>query len=124
MEEKVKKITKKEMYGQLLELGEVKVNAELVKFINDQIATLDKRSEASKARAAKKQAEGDAMRAAIEGLLTEELQTADDVLAQIDDEDITVAKVRARLAQLVKAGKAVSEDVKVEGKTRKGYKLV
>ena len=75
MEEKVKKITKKEMYGQLLELEEVKVNAELVKFINDQIATLDKRSEASKARASKKQAEGDAMRAVIEGLLTEELQT-------------------------------------------------
>lgn len=47
-ETKVVKVTKKERFAQLLEIKEVKANAELVKFINHELELLEKKSGSKK----------------------------------------------------------------------------
>lgn len=134
----MEKITKREMYEALVayaeatdmevQVGEAVVTAtDFVAFATKEIEQLDKKAVKAKERAAAKRAEGDALTDAVLAVLTGEFQTAADVAAQIEDEDATVAKVSYRLGALVKDGKAVKEDIKVdrEGKKAvlKGYKL-
>ena len=128
----MEKITKKQMYEGMVAYfrGEDTEITEgmFAEFCLAQIADLDKKAVKAKERAAAKRAEGDALTDAVLAVLTGEFQTAADVAAQIEDEDATVAKVSYRLGALVKDGKAVKEDIKVdrEGKKAvlKGYKLV
>jgi hypothetical protein len=115
--ENVKKVTKKEYYGMLKEIVEnsnVEGQAELVEFIDKQIELLENKAAKAKEKAAEKRAEGDELRATVEAALTEEYQTIADITAQIDDEEVTKAKVTARLTQLVKDGIAVKEEAKTE----------
>lgn len=134
----MEKITKREMYEALVayaeatdmevQVGEAVVTAtDFVAFATKEIEQLDKKAVKAKERAAAKRAEGDALTDAVLAVLTGEFQTAADVAAQIEDEEATVAKVSYRLGALVKDGKAVKEDIKVdrEGKKAvlKGYKL-
>lgn len=134
----MEKITKREMFEALVayaeatdmevQVGEAVVTAtDFVAFATKEIEQLDKKAVKAKERAAAKRAEGDALTDAVLAVLTGEFQTAADVAAQIEDEDATVAKVSYRLGALVKDGKAVKEDIKVdrEGKKAvlKGYKL-
>jgi predicted transcriptional regulator len=57
-------------------------------------------------------------------LLTDEYQSAEAIAEQIDDPEVTKAKVVARLTQLVKAGVADKEQVKAEdGRKIMNYKL-
>ena len=134
----MEKITKREMFEALvayaearemeITVGEVTINSDdFVAFATKEIEQLDKKAVKAKERAAAKRAEGDALTEAVLGVLTADLQTAAEVAAQIEDEEATVAKVSYRLGALVKDGKAVKEDVKVDrdGKkaTLKGYKL-
>ena len=87
----------------------------------DQIAA---KAEKAKAYVAKKKAESDELREAVAAVLTEELQTREDILAALDaDEDVTIAKVGARLTALVKAGRAVKEEMKTVTGKKMGYKL-
>ena len=66
----------------------------------------------------------DELRGVIKSVLTDEFQTADAITSQIDGEDITRAKVIARLGQLVKNGEAEKTDVKTDdNRTVKAYKL-
>ena len=135
----MEKITKREMYEALVayaeatdmevQVGEAVVTAtDFVAFATKEIEQLDKKAVKAKERAAAKRAEGDALTDAVLAVLTGEFQTAADVAAQIEDEDATVAKVSYRLGALVKDGKAVKEDIKVdrEGKKAvlKGYRLM
>ena len=95
---------------------------------NEQVLLANKAAKA-KAKAAEKKAEGDELRDAVEAVLTDEFQTIADIAAQVEGEDVTVAKVTYRLGALVKAGKAEKAEVKVSGegeKVRKvmGYKAV
>lgn len=111
----MEKITKKQNYETLLEIvsnSDVELKGELVEFIEKEIATIDARAEKAKARAAEKRAEGDDLREAVQSVLTDELQTADAILVQIDGEELTKQKIVARLTQLVKAGIAVKEEIK------------
>lgn len=134
----MEKITKREMYEALVayaeatdmevQVGEAVVTAtDFVAFATKEIEQLDKKAVKAKERAAAKRAEGDALTDAVLAVLTGEFQTAADVAAQIEAEDATVAKVSYRLGALVKDGKAIKEDIKVdrEGKKAvlKGYKL-
>ena len=86
----------------------------LVEFINKQIEMIDNKSAKAKEKAAEKRAEGDELRAVIKSVLTNEYQTVDAITAQIEGEDITKAKVVARLTQLVNNGEAVKEQGKSE----------
>lgn len=122
-----KKITKRDNYEELSTIvaeSNSEIKEELLAFIEKEIASIDAKAEKAKAKAAEKKANGDELRDIVQSLLTDELQTADAILVQIDGEDLTIAKIRARLTQLVNAGIAVKEDIKnSENKTQKAYKL-
>ena len=127
MEKEEKRITKRDNYEALKEIVE-KSNVEnaemLVEFINKQIEMIDNKSAKAKEKAAEKRAEGDELRAVIKSVLTNEYQTVDAISAQIEGEDITKAKVVARLTQLVNNGEAVKEQGKSEdNKKVMTYKL-
>lgn len=123
-----KKMTKKDYFNTMKDIinaSDNELKGELIYFIETQIASIDNKAEKAKERAAAKKAEGDALREAVKLVLTNDLQTADDIFAKVEDaEDLTIAKVRARLTQLVNLGEAEKADVKTEdGKTKKAYKL-
>ena len=99
--------------------------ADLIDFLNAQIVAIDTKAEKAKARSAEKKANGDELRDVVQTILTEDYQTIDAIVAQIEGEDVTKAKVTARLTSLVKNGLAEKEDVKdEEGRKLKAYRLV
>lgn len=116
------KMTKVEILGMIKEACED--NEVIVEFCDKEIAALGAKAEKAKARAAAKKAEGDELRAIVASVLTTEPMIAEDVLAAITGvEDLTKAKVIARLTQLYKAGEAVKTEVTVDGKKRMAYSL-
>ena len=124
------KITKKDFYGALIELveGMETVGAydakDVQEFLEKQVAQIDAKAAKAKARAGEKKAEGDALRAEVAAHITDEFQTADDITALVEGfEDITKAKVVARLTQLVNAGIVTKEQVKVGDRKVMAYKL-
>lgn len=123
-----KKLTKKDFYAMLTEIveaTEVEMKEDLLAFIDKEVSLIDAKAEKAKARAAEKKAEGDALRDAVQAVLTKEYQTINDIASQVEGEEITKAKITARLTSLVKNGLAEKADVKTEdGKTVKAYKLV
>ena len=115
-----KKITKKENFIEiaafLTEAGKI----EWADVINHEIELLDNKAAKAKAAAAKKKTEGDALRDAVQAVLTDELQTIADITAKVEGEDVSAAKVQYRLNALVGAGIAVKEQVTVgEGESRR-----
>ena len=116
------KVTKVEIYGMIKEA--CADNEVIVDFCDKEIAALGAKAEKAKVRAAAKKAAGDELRAVVASVLTKEPMIAEDILACIEgDEDLTKAKVIARLTQLVKAGEAVKSEVTVDGKKRMAYAL-
>ena len=77
---------------------------------------LDAKADKAKARAAEKRAEGDELRATVKAVLTNEFQGIEDILPQVEGEEITKAKIIARLTQLVKAGEVEKAKAKTEDK--------
>lgn len=98
--------------------------AEYVEFIDKQIEALDKRKAAAAARAEKKKAESDALTDAIYELIGDKLVTVDEITVAFDDEEVTRAKVTARLGKLVNAGLIEKESVRVDGKKRMAYRRI
>ena len=112
-------MTNREKFVLMAEL--VADNTELVEFCNDQIAKLDAKAEKAREKAQLKKAQGDELYAAVISAVSTEPMTAEQVLECIEGEDLTVAKVRARLSQGVKNGALVKETLKVEGKSKVHY---
>ena len=115
-----KKITKKENFTEiaafLTEVGKI----EWADVINHEIELLDNKAAKAKATAAKKKTEGDALRDAVQAVLTDEFQTIADITAKVEGEDVSTAKVQYRLNALVGAGIAVKEQVTIgEGESRR-----
>ena len=125
--EKTTKITKKDNFNAIVEVLETAGRADLADVIRHEIELLANKASKAKATAAKKKVEGDALRDAVQAVLTDELQTIADVTAQIEGEDVSASKVQYRLNALVTNGLAVKEQVTVgEGETRRklmAYKL-
>lgn len=123
-----KKVTKRDYYEMLKEIvlnANVEGASELVEFIDKQVGLIDAKAEKAKARNAEKKANGDELREVVQSVLTDEFQTIDAIVAQIEGEEITKAKVTARLTSLVNNGIAEKADVKDdEGRKLKAYKLV
>ena len=123
-----KKITKRDYYEMLKEIvlnANVEEATELVEFIDKQVLLIDSKAEKAKARNAEKKANGDELREAVQNVLTDEFQTIDAIVSQIEGEEITKAKITARLTSLVKNGIDEKTDVKDdEGRKLKAYKLV
>lgn len=128
-----KKITKRDYYEMLKEIVyptnadcEMTVEqGELIEFLDKQISLIDSKAEKAKARNAEKKANGDELRDVVQSVLTNDFQTIDAIVAQIEGEEVTKAKVTARLTSLVNNGIAEKTDVKDdEGRKLKAYKLV
>lgn len=123
-----KKVTKRDYYEMLKNIvveANVEGATELVEFIDKQVELIDSKAEKAKARNAEKKANGDELREVVQSVLTEEFQTIDAIVAQIEGEEITKAKVTARLTALVNNGLAEKTDVKDdEGRKLKAYRLV
>lgn len=116
----MKKMTKKDMYALIAEL--CADNADVVAFCDNEVAKLEAKAEKAKAKAAEKKAAGDELYAAVVEAVGTEFVTTENVLGNIEGEDLTVAKIRARLIQGVKNGALVKESIKVEGKAKVHYK--
>lgn len=98
--------------------------AELIDFLDRQITSLKNKAVKAKEKAEQKKNEGDILKFAIKDILTEENQTLDEILNQLEIENISKAKVAARLGQLIKAGEASKVEVKTEdGKRVMAYSL-
>ena len=136
-----KKITKRDVLTAILamaedgnmhieDFGEGLTDAAVAEYCVKEMENLDKKIERTKAAAAKKREEGDELTEKVYALLTDEFQIIADITAQIDDPEISVNKVTARLSNLVKFGKAEKSEVTVPGvegqKTRRvmAYRLI
>lgn len=122
------KITKVDYFEQLagiVEASDVENKEDILKFIQGSIETLENRKRAAQERAEKKKNEPDELADAVKAVLSEELQTADDIAAQIEGEDVTKQKVVARLTKMVNAGIVRKDSVKTDDKRKiMGYALV
>lgn len=121
------KKTKAMYFAELREMVESWADREdqddLLEFIDNEVAILEKRKVAAADRAAKKKAESDALTDEIFALIGENPITVDEIVVALDNEEVTRNKVTARLGKLVKAGAIVKETVKVEGNKRMAYCL-
>lgn len=124
-----KKITKKQVFEALIgavtgmdKVGDIDAET-VIATLETAVAQIDAKAAKAKERAAEKKTAGDALRAEIETLLTDEFQTADAITEQVTVEDVTKSKVISRLSQLVAAGVAVKEQVKVDDRKLMAYKL-
>lgn len=115
-----KKITKKDNFNAIIGVLIDADREDLAKVIEHEIELLDAKSSKAKATAAKKKAEGDALRDAVQAVLTDEFQTIADITAKVEGEDVSTAKVQYRLNALVGAGIAVKEQITVgEGESKR-----
>jgi hypothetical protein len=96
---------------------------DIVEFCDRKIGQIVAKAEKAKEKNAQKKAEGDELREAVAAVLTNEPQLAEDILGQLEGEDLTVAKVRSRLTQLVNLRLASKAEVKVGDKKRMAYTL-
>ena len=120
-----KKMTKKEMFGLLLELletAEVAERDELKNFVAHEIEMIENKAE--KAKTYKRKKTADVLKEQIYTKLDVlEFRTIHDIVSDFDNADITAAKVSARLTSLVKEGVAIKEEIKIENRKLMGYKL-
>lgn len=128
----MEKKTKKEMWTSLLEIEDVAKDENLVAFIKKEIESIDKKAEKAKERAAKKAEESDSLKeeiyAVLEASEESEFTPIADIVAAIGREDVTPAKVTARLTKLVEAGRVIKQEISIEkdgGAKRRvqGYKV-
>ena len=110
----MEKKTKKQMFEEVIAMAKAEDRVDIIEFAEKEIAALDKKAAKAKETAAKKRAESDELMEVVKSVLTDEFQTLPDILTQIEGEDISGAKVTARLTKLVKAGEVVKEEVSVE----------
>lgn len=122
------KMTKKEYFNELktiVENSNVEDKNELIYFLQSQIESIENKAIKAKERAAAKKAEGDDLRELVKSTLTKDFQTVEDIVAKINREDITKAKVVARLTQLSNLKEIEKTDIKTEAnKSKKVYRLV
>ena len=118
-----KRVTKRDIYADIITMAREAEREDIVEFCEVQIEQLERKAEKAKERKASKAAAGDALKDAIAAVLTEDLQTAADITEKVMDagDEVTRAKVVARLTKLVKEGVAGKVQVKVDGKRIMAY---
>ena len=114
-----KKLTKKDFYAAIRTMvegvdtvGEIPAD-EVLAFIDKAVEQIDAKAAKAKEKAAEKKADGDALRETVLANVTGEFQTAEAITRAIGDDEISKAKVVARLTQLVNAGLVKKEQMKV-----------
>ena len=136
-----KNYTKREMYEVIKGLveagvitGELTENiteAEVTEFCNDELALLDKKAVKAKETQAKKKSEADELTDVVRSVMsTEDFETIADIVTRIEGEDVTAAKITARLTKLINLGVAEKTQVTIpatEGQKKRtvmGYRLI
>ena len=112
------KVTKKERYEQCIAaLAKADIDADLrndlIDFAKHEIELLESKAAKAKETAAKNKAAIDETAEGIKGALTNELQTINEIVAKINDPDVTVGKAQYRLRMLVENGDAEKEEVTI-----------
>lgn len=124
------KVTKRQVLEAIKELAEQDVDGmfsdtvsakDVIAYAETTIAQLDSKAEKARAKAAEKKVEGDELRERIFNILTDEYKTIADIVAELDDPDVTPSKVTARLTQLTKAERVHKKDIKIDSRKLKGY---
>ena len=117
------KVTKRERFNEIIDvLNTIDGTADLVDFVNDQIALLDKKAAKAKETAAAKKVADPLMDIVFNGV-TDELSTVADIVARIGDAELTAAKASYRLNKLAEMGNIVKDTIKVDKRTLVAYKL-
>ena len=83
----------------------------LIEFVQGERAALARKATKAKETAAAKKLERDELCDAVLAVLTSEPQTRDQIADQIEGDEVSVAKVGARLNKLVAAGDVVKTEV-------------
>ena len=83
----------------------------LIEFIDGEIAALERKAAKAKETAAAKKAERDELCEVVLSVLTAEPQTREQITEQVEGDEISVAKVGARLNKLVAQGLAEKTEV-------------
>lgn len=132
--EKVVKYTKAQKFADIEAiLGQVDTEdydiQALIEFVQGEQAALVRKAAKAKETAQAKKTELDELAQTVLGLLNAAPQTRDQIAEQIEDEEVTVAKVGARLSKLVAQGLAEKTEIaatSASGKktTRMAYALV
>ena len=106
---------------QTVNAGDFDFNVDtLIEFVQTEAAALGNKAAKAKAKAAERKTEVDELGQVVLSLLTAEPQTRDQITAQIEGEDVTVAKVGARLKKLFDLN--LASKVEVPGVTASGKK--
>lgn len=111
----MEKVTNKEMFTKVIALATEKNDTAMVDWAQAKIDALNAKAEKARAKAAEKKADGDALRDAVLNVLGDEAMTVADIVAALNDPDVTANKVVYRANALVDLGMAAKENVKVPG---------
>ena len=115
-------MTQREFYATIASTETLPV--ELIEFASDAMAQMDaaneKRREASAVKRAAKAAEREPIREAVYAVITSEAKTAS-TLVEESGVEVTVQSIPSLLKPLIEAGDVIKTDVKVNGKTLRGY---
>ena len=115
-------MTKVEMYNSI---KAVLTDEEQIAFIDEQIAQAERKAEKARERATAKREAGDELRENIFSVLsTDTFKTIPEILEALGDEELSPAKVTARLSQLVKLERVAKEKVKTDKGDKLGYAIV
>ena len=115
------KVTKKDNFNAIVNILVDAGKDELADVMRHEIELLNKKADKAKTAAAEKKANGDALAAAVEAVLTDELCTIADIAEKVEfDGEVSTARIQYRLNALVKAGKATKEQISVgEGESKR-----
>lgn len=83
----------------------------LIEFVENEMGALERKAAKAKETAAAKKAERDELCDAVLAVLNAEPQTREQITEQVEGEEVTVAKVGARLNKLVAQGAVVKTEV-------------
>ena len=120
------KITKRDNYKTLIAMVEAsdrEDKEQLIEFLNKEIRLLINRADKERERAAKKKVDGDELREKVEKLIGEDWITPDDIVAALDETEVTRNKVIARVSQLIKIGKVEKGSAKINDRKVVVYRL-
>ena len=124
MENTTTKMTKMERFQALktfVENSTSEMKNEFIELIDGEIEAIERRKAAAKVRAEQKKAESDALTDAIYACMTDDAQTVEDILENVDFEDVTRNKITARIGKLIKAGLVMKQTIKVDGSRKMAY---
>lgn len=117
-----KKVTKRENFEAIIAVLNEAGREDLAKVVAHEIELLDNKAAKAKAKAVEKKTEGDALRNAVQAVLTDEFATIKEITDKVEFEgfDGSQAKVQYRLNALVNAGIARKEQITVgEGESKR-----